>query len=400
VSDDRAKVAALRDDTPGCDFVLHLDHAGSSLPPEPVLQAVLGHLGLEARLGGYRAAAAVADRCEQVYADVAALVGAQPDEIALVDSATRAWQLAFAALPLSPGDRVLCSRTEYVSNHLAFLQLAERHDLSIVPIDGDEQGALDLHALERELSRGAAVMCLTHVPTNGGLVHPARQVGLRTRAAGVPLLLDACQSVGQVDVRDVPWDLLSATGRKYLRGPRGTGFLAVRRDWLQRLRPPMADLRGARWESPDRYTLRDDARRFELWERSVAGQLGLGAAARVALDTGLPWLQGRIAALGASLRSSLQGVPGLTVHDQGRQWCGIVTFSIDGVDPVKLKEQLWADDIHTSVSAPSSTLIDAVDRGLPPMLRASVHALNTDDELERFVARIRRAAHADMPSTR
>lgn len=393
---DAERVARLRDDTPGCDFVLHLDHAGSSLPPEPVLQAMVGHLALEARIGGYRAAASQAEALDATHGLLASLVGAEADEIALVDSATRAWQLLLVALDLQPGDRVLCTRAEYASNHLAFLQLAERRGIEVVPIDGDDDGAIDLPSLERELGRGAALVSLTHVPTQGGLVHPAHAVGALTRAAGVPLLLDACQSLGQVDLRTVPWDLLSATGRKYLRGPRGTGFLAVRRAWLDRLAPPLADLHGATWEAPDRYRLRAGAQRFELWERSVAGQLGLAAAARYALDHDPAWLEARIATQGEALRQRLRAVAGCTVHDRGRHRCGIVTFTVAGVRSEALKRALWRQDIHTSVSAPASSRLDFTDRGLPPLLRASVHALTTDDELDRFVG----AVEALVPSLR
>jgi len=379
-------IDTLRHDTPGCDFVTHLDHAGSSLPPEPVLQAQLAHLALEARVGGYRAADAVRDALDDTYPAIAELIGCRPDEVAMVDSATRGWQLLFAGLGLGAGDRILCTRTEYASNHLAFLQLAERTGAEVVPIDGDPDGVIDLDHLDRELARGAAVVSLTHVPTNGGLVHPAAEVGARTRAAGVPLLLDACQSAGQIDLRDIPWDLLSATGRKYLRGPRGTGFLAVRRPLLDRItRHSWIDLHGATWTGPGSYTLRDDARRLELWERSVAGQLGLRAAVRYALDCDPAWLEQRIASVARALRAQLAEVDGVAVHDQGRRRCGIVTFTVAGHDPVAVRDQLRTRDIHVSVSSAPSTRLDMDDRGLDQLVRASVHALTTDDDLQRLV---------------
>lgn len=385
-----ARVERLRDDTPGCDFVLHLDHAGSSLPPEPVLQATVGHLALEARVGGYRAAALRAEALEAGYDDLAALVGATRDEVAVVDSATRAWQLLLAGLDLGPGDRVLCTEAEYASNQLAFLQLRARRGIDVVPVPDGADGTIDLEALDRELARGAAVVSLTHVPTHSGTVQPAHAVGARTRAAGVPLLLDACQSLGQVDLREVPWDLLSATGRKYLRGPRGTGLLAVRKAWLDRLAPPLADLQGATWQPPDGFVLRDDARRFELWERSVAGQLGLAAAARYALDHDPTWLEARIAQQGGALRARLAEIAGIEVHDRGSALCGLVTFAVDGVAPRALRDALWGRDIHTSVTDPTRT--GPTSPGMAPRLRASVHALTTDDELDRFVAAVEELA--------
>lgn len=380
----------LRRDTPGCEAVLHLDHAGASLPPQCVLDAMVGHLELEARWGGYRAADHAAEALQDGYDAVAALLGCSSDEVAFVDSATRGWQLLFEAVPMGPGDRILCSRAEYVSNHLAFLQARERRGIVVVPIDSDPDGAIDLDHLDRELARGAALVALTHVPTQGGLVQPAAEVARRCRAAGVLLLLDACQSVGQVDVRGIDWDLLSATGRKYLRGPRGTGFLAVRREAMAHLATPLLDLHGASWTGPDTYTVRSDARRFEIWERPIAGLLGLRAAVRYALDLGIEALEDRIAHQATSLRTRLEALPGAQVHDQGRQRCGIVTFTVQGLEPAAVKRSLRAQDIHVSVVQRSSSLLDLSDRGLHSLVRASVHALTTDAELDRFLAALER----------
>lgn len=376
-------IAQLRRDTPGCEHVLHLDHAGSSLAPRIVHDTIKEHLDLEARWGGYRAHDAVRPRLEQVYGDISTLIGCDADEVALTDSATRAWQLAFTAIDFQAGDRILCSRTEYASNHLAFLQLAERVDVEIVPIPPTAAGEMDLDHFERELHRGAALVALTHVPTNGGLVHPAAAVGALCRAANVPLLLDACQSTGQVDLANVPWDLLSATGRKYLRGPRGTGFLGVRREWLDRLRMPLMDLHGATWTDRSTYRARPDARRFELWEKNIADVLGLGAAVRYALDCGIDALERRIAFVARMLRDRLTDL-GAAVHDQGAHRCGIVTFTIDGLTPARIRAALRERDVHVSVSRRKSTLLDMDDRNLTELVRASVHALTTTEELDKF----------------
>lgn len=382
-------ISELRRETPGSEDVLHLDHAGASLLPRPVFDAVRDHLELEARWGGYRAEHSVADRVEAVYSDIATLIGATAEEVALVDSATRAWQLAFQAVPLKPGDRILCSRTEYASNHLAFLQARERFGVEIVPVPPDADGVLDLGLFAAELDRGAALVALTHVPTNGGLVQPAGAVGELCRKADVPLLLDACQSAGQVDLRDIPWDMLSATGRKYLRGPRGTGFLGVRRAWLDRLQPPLMDLHGATWTGPDSYEVRPDARRFELWERSIADILGLGVAVRYALDVGIDEQEARIASTAARLREKLAALPGVEVHDRGRVRCGIVTFTAEGHKPTAIRAALRERDVHVTVSRRKSTLLDMDDRGLIELVRASVHALTTYEELDDFISHLR-----------
>lgn len=378
-------IEKLRHDTPACEAVLHLNHAGSSLPPRPVLEAIREHIAREERWGGYRAAHAVRDRIANVYADIGTLVGAARDEIALVDSATRAWQLAFSAVSFRDGDRIICSRTEYASNHLAFLQLRERVDVEIIAVPAATSGAIDLERFASELDQGAALVALTHVPTNSGLVQPAGAVGELCRAADVPLLLDACQSAGQVDLRTVAWDMIAVTGRKYLRGPRGTGFLGIRREWLDRLNHPLMDLHGATWTGPHRYEPRADARRFELWERNYADVLGLGAAVRYALDCGVEELESRIRALATALRERLRGVDGVTVRDIGPVRCGIVTFTVDGAEPDTLKAKLETRNVHVNVSRRSSTLLDMTDRGLDAVVRASVHALNTEAELDEFI---------------
>jgi selenocysteine lyase/cysteine desulfurase len=246
-----------------------------------------------------------------------------------------------------------------------------------------------VEAVEQRLRSDPRIrlVALTHVPTNGGLVNPAAEIGRLTRAAGVPFLLDACQSVGQlpVDVNAIGCDLLSATGRKFLRGPRGTGFLYVRRELIERLEPPLLDVHAATWVTRDRYEIRTDARRFENWESNVAGQLGLGAAIDHALGWGLPTIAARVQALATRLRERLTALPGCVVHDLGPSQCGIVSFTLEGRAPLAIRDSLRARRINVSVSALTSTRLDMEQRGLAEVVRASVHYYNTDEEVDRFV---------------
>lgn len=378
-------VDAVRADTPGIRTVAHLNNAGAALPPRVVTETVVRHLELEATIGGYEAAADTADEHDAVYRSVADLLGASPPEIALVENATRAWDMAVYGFPFEPGDRVVTARSEYASNAIALLQLQRRHDLEIVLVDDDEHGQIDLAALETELARGAAMVALTHVPTGGGLVNPAAEVGARCRDADVCFVLDACQSAGQLtlDVDALGCDVLSATGRKFLRGPRGTGFLYVRGDWIERLDPPLLDLHAAEWTSPTTYEVRDDARRFESWESSHADRLGLGAAIDYALAVGIESGWDRLHALAGRLRQQLSAIDGVTVHDKGAVKGGIVTFSVDGHDSVDVKDRLSAAGVNTSTTTASHGHFDG--RDLPALVRASVHYYNTEDELDRLV---------------
>lgn len=376
---------SIRDETPGANCRIHLNNAGAGLMPRAVLDTMVDHLHREAQIGGYEAANEAGERHRAVYASVARLIGASPDEIALTENATAAWQMGFYAQTFRPGDRILTARAEYAANYVALLQVAARSGAVVEVIPDDTQGALDPAALERMIDPRVRLIAITWVPTNGGLINPAAAVGQIARRHGIPYLLDACQAVGQmrVDVGALGCDMLSATGRKFLRGPRGTGFLYVRRAFLENLHPAMIDHFGAPWTAPDRYTLRPDARRFETWENNYAAQLGLGAAVDYALAVGMEDIETRCRQLSGRLRTMLGAIPGATLHDLGA--ASIVTFSIAGRDPAAVKARLAEAGINVSVSAPSSTLLDAVARGLPEVVRASPHYYNTEAEIDALV---------------
>ena len=392
-------VDRARADTPGCRDVAHLNNAGSSLPPTPVLDAQLTWLREEALVGGYEYKDRRAADLDRVYDEVAALIGAASDEIALVENATFAWHQAFWSLPLAPGDRILTCEVEYASSYLSLLQAVERRGVRIEVVPSDAAGQIAVDELARRLDPDdqlrngrVGLVAATHIPTNGGLVNPVEEVGRLTRAAGVPFLLDACQSVGQmpVDVDAIGCDMLSATGRKFLRAPRGTGFLYVRTGLLERMEPAFLDLLGATWTAPDAYELRPDARRFENWESNYAALAGLGTAVGYAREWGLEAIAARIAYLAEGLRDRLGTLAGVQVRDLGERRSAIVTFTKDGVDAEGVRIAAGAAGVNVSVSLAPSTLLDATARDLPPLVRASVHYYNTDDELDRLVAVLRR----------
>ena len=393
----RLPLDRIRQDTPGVEHVLHFNNAGAALPPQAVLDTVVEHLESEATVGGYEAAGQAAERLDAVYASLARLIGAQPHQIAVVENATRAWDMAVYGYPFVAGDRVLTSRAEYVSNMIALLQLQKRHGIEPVLIEDDEHGQIDLQHLEAELARGAAMVALTHAPTNGGLINPAEQVGALCKRFDVFYVLDACQSAGQVplDVGRIGCDVLSGTGRKYLRGPRGTGLLYTGPRALERIEPPFLDLHAAAWTSDTTYEIRPDARRFENWEGNVAGKLALGAAVDYALELGVEATFERLRELADNLRKSLSALDGVSVHDKGIVRGGIVTFTMDGRDSVDVQAQLLAQCINTTVSPAGHARLDLPHRGLPSLVRASVHYYNTNEEVSRFVSAVGdlRASH-------
>ncbi len=388
---DALDIAALRAVTPGCGHRVHLNNAGAGLMPLCVTEAVKAHLDLEAEIGGYEAAAARVKECDAVYETIARLVGAEPGEIALVGNATLAWQLAFYSLSFSPGDRILTSRAEYAANYVAYLQMAKRTGCVIDVIPDDADGASDAAALDAMIDDAVKLVAITWIPTNGGLVNPAAAIGQVAQAHGVPYLLDACQAVGQipVDVMEIGCDFLTATGRKFLRGPRGSGFLYVRREVLERLEPIMIDHFSAPWTAPGAYQLRPDARRFETWEKSFALTLGLGAAADYSAHLGVEKTMARAFSLAEQVREGLAGTAGVSVHDLGSKRCAIVSFSHATIPARGIVGQLKASNINVSASAPSSTLLDATARNLPVIVRVSPHYYNTEAEIDAFLRAVR-----------
>ena len=385
-------VEQLRKDTPGCQKVVHLNNAGAALSPQPVLQAVLDYLQLESQIGGYEAEMAQNDRLESVYNSLARLVGGQPQEIALAQNATRAWDMLVYAIDLQPGDRILTCRAEYASNYIAFLQRARKTGAEIVVIDNDDHGAVCLQSLQEHLDERVKLVAINHVPTNSGLVQPAAEIGKIVAGHPALYLLDACQSVGQmpISVSEIGCDMLTATSRKFLRGPRGLGFLYIKEALISTLEPPFLDLHAAKWTEADSYTVRPDARRFETYETFVAGRLGLAAAADYALEVGQEWAWERIQALSQRTRDGLREVPGVSLHDLGAICGGIVTFTLGDSDAEEIREFLLSHHINVWSSSVFSARLDMEARGLSRVVRVSPHYYNTEDEIDLFLETLKR----------
>jgi cysteine desulfurase / selenocysteine lyase len=376
----------IRADTPAAGRQRFLLSAGSSLMPRQVVDAMVDHLRLEEEIGGYAAADREQERCDAVYDSVARLLNASRDEIALVENATVGWQMAFYALPFRPGERILTAQAEYAANYVAYLQVAKRTGAVIEVVPNDSSGQLDTAALRDMIDERVKLISITWVPTNGGLTNPATEIGAIAREHGIPYLLDACQAVGQmpVDVERIGCDMLAATGRKFLRGPRGTGFLYVRRALLEQLEPPVIDHFAAPWTAKGEYKLRDDARRFENWENNYAGRLGLGVAAEYALAIGLPEIEERCRLLSDRLRQGLTAA-GAVVHDLGRWPCAIVSFTVPEHPAEEVVREAARRRIVLGVSGPASTRLDAEARNLPPIVRASPHYFNVESDVDALV---------------
>lgn len=379
-------ITKARNETPGCEEVLHFNNAGAALMPKAVIDAVSEHFHLEVHKGGYEAAEINQQKIKNFYISAAKLINCSPQEIAFIENATRAWDMLFYSLHFKKGDRILTAEAEYASNYIAFLQIAKKTGAVIDVIPNDETGQLSIDALKQMIGPDVKLIAITHVPTQGGLVNPAEAVGKIAKASNIFYLLDATQSVGQmpIDVEQIGCDALCATGRKYLRGPRGTGFLYVRIAKLLSLEPPFLDLHAATWTDINSYQIKNDATRFETWERNYSNMIGLGSAIEYAMQWGMPDIWKRVSLLADYLRTKLSENPRVSLCDLGKEKCGIVTFNVLGLDPIEVKTRLNENGINVSISRAEYARLDMQKRKLNSLVRSSVHYYNTEEEIERF----------------
>lgn len=378
-------IAALRDETPGCVNRTHLNSAGASLMPAPVLDAVKAHLDLEAGIGGYEAAAEAAPAIDRAYQAVADLLGTLPHNVAFTEHATAAFVQALSSVPFERGDVLLTTRNDYVSNQIQYLSLSDRFGIEVLRAPDAPEGGVDLGAMEELIHRRRPrVVAVTHVPTNSGLVQDVAALGRMCRARDVLYVVDACQSVGQMRVHPeaIGCDFLSVTSRKFLRGPRGAGFLWVSDRALDAgLQPLFPDMRGADWIEGDLFQPVPDAHRFETWEFAWALVLGTGEAARYTMNVGLDAIEERVRGLAGQLRSRLAALDGVTVLDRGPELAAIVTLSVAGRVPGDLVTMLRRQAINTSSQTRIDAVLDYDTKGVDGALRISPHYFNTDAEI-------------------
>ena len=361
--------------------------------PMAVMDAIRDHLKLELMHGGYEAEEIAQDKLENTYSSLAKLLNCSAREIALSESATASWNAVFFAIAQSfqAGDKILTARAEYVSNMISYLQVSQRTGVEVLVVPDDEFGQVDLKALEDMIDINVKLISVSHVPTYNGLVNPINEIGQIANDYSIPYLVDACQSAGQMplDVDQIGCDALSATGRKFLRGPRGTGFLYVRKSSFHKFPPATLDLHAATWTDPDCFQLQPSARRFEMFESNIAARIGLGVAVDYALALGLTVIYSRIRFLADMLRGLLNEIEGVVVRDKGMEQCGIVTFSIDQMDAKNFQLLMRQKNIKCGVSGRNAALLDLDEWGVHSIVRSPVHYYNTEDEIEFFVNQVR-----------
>ncbi len=387
-----AQLHLLRQDTPACLEVLHFNNAGASLTPLPVQQAVQEHLLLEYQLGGYEAAAINAEKSAAFYAAVAEMLHTQPRQIAFTTSATDAYNRALTSISFKPGDLILTTENDYASNQIAFLQIAKRFGANIQIAPESPAGGVDTEAMCQLIRHHVPrLVAVTHMPTSSGLIQDITAIGRACREVDTLYIVDACQTAGQLplDVEAIGCDFLTATFRKYLRGPRGTGFLFVSERLLNsEMAPLYLDLHSAEWPALHEYQPQTDARRFELWEHNHALVHGAAAAVRYAQTIGLEAIAERSSSLAQQLRAILAEHASIQVMDTGENLGAIVTCYLRDQKPQALLAQLRQEKIHTSISWIANAQYDFQRKNIPWVLRLSPHYYNTTEEIKILTKKI------------
>jgi cysteine desulfurase/selenocysteine lyase len=377
----------VRRETDGCNSKIHFNNAGCSLMPQPVVNAINDYLLKEINHGGYEVATNESKQIQEFYTHAGNFINAKPSEIAYVENATRGWNTIFLSLSLKKGDRVITSTHEYGSNYLSLLYLAKKNGVIIDVVSNNEQGEVCLNSLKNRITTKTKLITITHVPSNNGLINPAAEIGALAEKYGIFYLLDATQSLGQIpiNIRKIKCDALCATGRKYLRGPRGTGFIYIKQDRIKTLYPPFIELHSTDWVSDNNYYLYSDNRRFETSECNYANKIGLSMAIQYASTVGIDSIWRRVQFLSSTLREKIISLNGILLHDTGIQRCGLVTFSSQHVSAETIYGALQKKDINVSICWNKYARIDMKERKLNKFIRVSLHYYNTEDEINYFI---------------
>ncbi len=398
-----AIVAQWRAETPGTSNRTHLNNAGAALMPSPVISAMTDHIALESAIGGYEAADARESAIAAAYHEIASLINATSRNIGIVANATAGFIQAMSSFDFRRGDVIVTTRSDYTSHQIQFLALSQRLGVEVLHADDLPEGGVDPESVRALAANpNCRLVHVSWVPTHSGLVQDVEAVGVVCETLGVPYLVDACQAVGQIpiDVTSLRCDYLAVTARKFLRGPRGVGFLYASDRALARGDHPLfIDMRGATWIDPSRYELADSAIRFEDWEFAYALVLGLAEATKYARAVGVSLAQRRAWALADRLRSQLSSIDGVRVLDRGSVRSAIVTADIPGWYAPDLVSALRQRRINSAATLRWYGLLDLTPRNITSAIRLSPHYYNTEDEIATTVDAIRELMRSPPKST-
>lgn len=376
----------IREDTLHCDNFIHFNNAGAALPPKSVNEAIIAFLKEEEATGGYEMEARHAESIDQIYKEIAKLIRCQSDEIAITDNASTAFSKALYSIPFQEGDEIITSEIEYSSNFLNYLKLKRDKGINIITIPVGENGPIDIQKLEDSISKKTKLVAVTHMPTSSGAIAPVGAIGEITKQHDILYMVDTCQSIGHYPtfVDELHCDFLTGTSRKYIRGPRGLGFLYARKSIYKDLDPFMLEAMGAEWQSTDSYELNYTSKMFEAFEKPYAFMMGLQEAVKYANNLGIENIWSRITDLSTYARSLFAQHKELSLQDgKGKELSGIITLTIKNKSSLEIQEELKRNKINISICKPFTSLTDMQNKGLDSSCRLSLHYYNTKEEVER-----------------
>ncbi len=377
----------IRNDILNYNSKLFFNSASSSLPPKSVVEVITEYLVEEQQVGGYTIEDDRANAIANFYIQAAKLLNCKPQNIAFAYNATDAFSKALLSIDFEKGDVIITSDDDYVSNHFQFIALQKRIGVKVIRIKTLENGDLDIsHFKEVVVTKQPKLVAVTHVPTNSGLVQDVTSIGRICANYNILFLLDACQSVGQlvVDVQDIQCDFLVVTGRKWLRGPRGTGILYVSDRVLNAgMYPFSIDGNGGIWYKANDFKIIETAQRFELFESSKALVVGFAEALHYLNAIGIERISERNKQLITALRTNLNAIKGVNLYDRGSVTSSILTFRKEGKSLEDIQNALKAHSIFHSVSSKPWGVIDFNKKGVDWVIRLSPHYFNTIKEIDR-----------------
>lgn len=376
----------IRQNTPGCLDKIFINSAGSSLMSKEVVQISKDYMDMEADIGGYDVMANHYEDFNLFYLEASKLINANPRNMAFAISATDAYSKVLYSFKWTEKDVILTTKDDYVSNIISFIHINRRFGSQIKFVDCLDSGDLDYEDLARKLEQyKPTIFALTHIPTSAGTIHDAEKAGEICANFDTYYLLDACQSIGQldVDVRKIKCDFLTVTGRKFLKAPRGTGFLYVANHILDTDMGPLCiDLAGSTWDSETSFKFGSEAKRFEFWEKNYSNFLGLTQAIREINEIGIEKIAAYNKMLSGYFRNELEQVDGLKIYDHGSLKGNIITWKIPGLKQSEISKLFHERRVIFSFSSNTSALYDLNKKGEEWLVRFSPHFFNTTEEAD------------------